>query len=269
MSSAEQRVRWSPGDFWPTDKQITPIPIRRSVVSAPQPSDDIAGQVSEHLARHTRSAAKGANAALEESPAPSLSSFWPPDGDTLLSEEERRAIEMLVEQKMAEPPRGTPFLIFKLNTFRWGVPVSHLREVLPNVSSITPLPFSPLWLYGLINLRGEPVGLVNLGELLFDPITAANVGRRTAAGAPVIVAENEEASLGLLVEELGEVVFLEEQQFEKLPAVETRGLPAFAVSHLQAAWSPSEGDQPVLLLDLPRLLASLLQQLSSKERLDG
>ncbi|HEY7349785.1 MAG TPA: chemotaxis protein CheW [Ktedonobacterales bacterium] len=194
--------------------------------------------------------------------------FWPPDTDLFLSEEEQRAAAMLYEQKMAEPPSGTPFLTFKLNNVRWGVPVSHLREVLPKVSAITPLPFSPLWLYGLINLRGEPIGLVNLSDLLFDPITAANAGRHAMAGAPVIIAENAGASLALLVEELGEVAFIEDHQFEKPPGAEIRALPTFAVAHLQAAWFPSEDDRTVLLLDLPRLLASLLQQLISEEAAD-
>jgi chemotaxis signal transduction protein len=194
---------------------------------------------------------------------------WPPDIDSSFSEEEQRAIAMLYEQKMAEPPAGTPFLTFKLNNLRWGVAVAHLREALPSVSSITPLPFSPLWLYGLINLRGEPVGLVNLSDLLFDPITASNVRHRTAVGAPVIIAENEGVLLGLLVEELGEVAFLEGHHFEKLPAAAMRSLPSFAVAHLLAAWTPSETDQPVLLLDLARLITSLLKQLTSEEARNG
>ena len=200
--------------------------------------------------------------------SPESTARWPPNVDLFLSDEEQHAVAMLYEQKMAQPPEGTPFLTFKLNNLRWGVPVAHLREVLPSVSSITSLPFSPLWLYGLINLRGEPVGLVNLSELLLDPITAASVRRRTAAGAPVIIAENEGILLALLVEELGEVAFLQQNQMEKLPAVETRVLPAFATAHLLAAWSPSEADQPVLLLNLPTLMISLLQQLNGKEPRD-
>ena len=192
-----------------------------------------------------------------------------PEMDLFLNEEEQRAVAMLYEQKMAEPPAGTPFLTFKLNNLRWGVPVSHLREVLPSVPAITPLPFSPLWLYGLINLRGEPVGLVNLSDLLLDPITAANVRRRTAAGAPVVIAEQEGILLALLVEELGEVAFLQAGHLKKLPAVEMRALPAFAGAHISAAWLPTEADQPVLLLDLPNLIISLLQQLNSGEARNG
>lgn len=192
-----------------------------------------------------------------------------PEMDLFLNEEEQRAVAMLYEQKMAEPPAGTPFLTFKLNNLRWGVPVSHLREVLPSVTAITPLPFSPLWLYGLINLRGEPVGLVNLSDLLLDPITAANVRRRTAAGAPVIIAEQDGILLALLTEEVGEVAFLQAGHLKKLPAVEMRMLPTFAVAHISAAWLPTEADQPVLLLDLPSLMSSLLQQLNSGEARDG
>ena len=193
---------------------------------------------------------------------------WPSEVNLFLNEEEQRAVEVLFEQKMAEPPSGTPFLTFKLNNWRWGVPVAQLREVLPKVSTITPLPFSPVWLFGLINLRGEPVGLVNLSDLLLDPITASNAGLRTAASAPVIIAEQEGTPLALLVEELGEVFFIEDDQLEKLPAVEVRALPSFALSHLQAAWSPPEAGRSILLLNLPRLMTDLLQQMTSEEARD-
>jgi chemotaxis signal transduction protein len=281
MSSAEQRARWLPGAgaSWPTNEQVAPISIWKGSISEPRPPDDCAGQISEHLAYYTRRGASARAQPISDQPRASgplpdkssasspATSFMPPDIDLLLSAEEQRAT-MLYEQKMVEPPRGTPFLTFKLNDLRWGVPVVYLREILPSIASTTPLPFSPIWLYGLMNLRGEPVGLVNLSDLLLDPVMAANVRRRIGAGAPVIIAENEGVPLALLVEELGEVAFIEDHQLEKLSTAEIRVLPAFAVAHLQAAWAPTETAQPVLLLDLPRLLTSLLQQLTSEEAQD-
>ncbi len=183
----------------------------------------------------------------------------------LLSEADRHALEMLVEQKLVPSPKGTPFLTFTLGNLQWGISLHYLREALPHAPPATPLPFSPLWLHGLINLRGEPVGLVNLSELLVDPVSAANAVRLLGSGLPVVVAESEGVSLALLVHELGEVVFLEESQLCKLQAAEIRSLPAFAVEHLQAAWIPSEEAPPVLLLDLPRLMVSLLERLTAKE----
>ena len=235
---------------------------------------EIAGQISEHLAWHT---SRARIAPVEQPARPSsaqaedwlaLSSLLPPGAETTLSAEEWRAMEMLYEQKMAPPPRGAPYLTFTLNKLRWGVPAPSLREVLPNAPAITPLPFSPRWLYGLINLRGEPVGLVNLAELLLDPITAASVAHRTAAGGPVIVAENDGALLGLLVEELGEVVFIEDHLLGAPPAAEIRALPPFAMTHLQAAYDLTGSASPLLLLDLPRLTTTLLQDLTAREALD-
>jgi chemotaxis signal transduction protein len=282
MSSANDTTRWSLSGFWPKDRVTASPSVRPAGASPDQPSGDIAGQVSEHLRRHLRGKAESlacgapadslssgqASSILSGDPSglASLPPFWPPGTDNTLSDEEQRAIEMLYEQKLGPSPSGTPFLTFKLHDFFWGVSVHYLREALPSVPTITPLPFSPLWLYGLINLRGEPIGLVNLGELLLDPLTAAS--HRAAIGAPVIVAESEGASLALLVEELGQVVFIEEHLFEKLPGAKIRALPPFAVSHLQAAWTPSQDAEPILLLDLPALITSLLQQLTSDEASD-
>jgi len=251
-----------------------------------KPASDVAGQVSEHLARYARRARvsfastapfashssdhQPSNGALEDALArPSLLSLLPPGAETSLSEEEWRAMQMLYEQKMAPPPKGAPFLTFTLNKLHWGVPASHLREVLPNTPAITPLPFSPRWLYGIINLRGEPVGLVHLAELLLDPVTATTVAHRTAKSGPVVVAEHEDALLGLLVEGLGEVVFIEDHLLSAPPAAaDIRALPPFAITYLQAVYELAERSGPLLLLDLPRLMTTLLEELTVKEGLD-
>jgi chemotaxis signal transduction protein len=251
-----------------------------------KPASNVAGQVSEHLAWYARRAHispattaphastsnehQPSNGALESARAWSpLLPLLPVGAETSLSEEEWRAMQMLYEQKMAPPPKGAPFLTFMLNKLHWGVPASYLREVLPNTPAITPLPFSPRWLYGIINLRGEPVGLVHLAELLLDPVTATTVAHRTARSGPVVIAENEDALLGLLVEELGEVVFIEDHLLGEPPAdAGIRALPSFAMHFLQAVYELPEHSRTLLLLDLPRLMTTLLQELTVKEGLD-
>ncbi len=253
-------------------KEITPAgsqpgaPAQPEAALSSQKRRGIAGQVGEHLAYHTKRRNSASGPRLEETPlaapAPLPTSV---DAQTLLSESEQDALARLHNKESAPTPEGTPYLTFTLGSVSWGLPLAYLREVLPNAPIITLLPFSPLWLQGLINLRGDAVGLVNLSDLLLDPVLAAGVASRIGGGAPVVVAESDGVSLALQVQELGEVVYLPESAFHRLPAAETRALPAFALSHLQAAWTPSPTDPPVLLLDLPRLIASLLEQLNAKE----
>lgn len=193
----------------------------------------------------------------------------PSAAQTTLSEEKQQTSDTLDDQQPASQPEGTPYLTFRLGKLRWAIPVVYLREALPDVPAITPLPFSPLWLHGLINLRGEAVGLINLSELLLDPVIAASAAR-TDGVMPAVVAEYEGVSLALQVQELGEVLFLEESQFRHLSGAQTRSLPTFAVTHLQAAWFAAQSQSPLLLLDLPRLMTSLLEHMTAKEVLgDG
>lgn len=193
----------------------------------------------------------------------------PPAAQTTLSEEKQQVSDTMDDQQPAPATEGTPYLTFRLGKLRWAIPVVYLREALPDVPAITPLPFSPLWLHGLINLRGEAVGLINLSELLLDPVIAASAAR-TDGVMPAVVAEYEGVSLALQVQELGEVLFLEESQFRHLSGAQTRSLPTFAVTHLQAAWFSTQSQSPLLLLNLPRLMTSLLEHMTAKEALgDG
>jgi twitching motility protein PilI len=272
MSSAADDARWTPSGLWiirqgadPAGSQPGATALPESALSS-QKRRGIAGQISEHLAYHANHRSSASGSRLEETSPPA------PAGAPTSAQVQRSlsasapdALTSPDDEEPATPSEGTAYLTFTLGSMHWGLPLAYLREVLPDAPTITPLPFSPLWLQGLINLRGDPVGLVNLSNLLLDPVLAASVAARIVNGAPVMVAESDGVSLALQVQELGEVVSLPESAFQHLPAAETRALPAFALSHLQAVWNPTPADPPVLLLDLPRLIASLLERLNAAE----
>lgn len=296
MSSREEETpdthgtRWLMGEH--AARQSGPL-----ILPTTQQTTGIAGQVSEHLMRQRRRheasaaaapalprgkasppSAPGGHTPRQTGPAQpdslsplseqhfstTLLSSWLASTQTVLSEDELRALAQRQEQELAAPPKGLPFVLFTLGAYRWGVPLAALREVLPSLPPLTPLPFSPLWLQGIINLRSEPVGVVNLSELLLDPISAASATQRSLR-APVLLAENEGTSLALLVEGVSEVIFLEEREIQPLQAGDTRSLPAFAAAHLHTTWTPASGGQTTFLLDLSRLLVHLLGQLKARE----
>ncbi|HEU5199146.1 MAG TPA: chemotaxis protein CheW [Ktedonobacterales bacterium] len=267
MSSAADSKEWTMSGLWAIQKNTEPSSSQPGAALPNKTQRGIAGQISEHLNYVTRRPA-ATRAPSEDTPAPGRAPSTAAAAESTLSTAAQQAPGASDDQKITPAAAGTPYLTFRLGKVRWGIPVIYLREALPDVPPITPLPFSPIWLHGLINLRGESVGLINLSDLLLDPVIAASTARADAA-MPVVVAEHEGVSLALQVQELGEVIFLEESQFRHLSGAHTRSLPAFAVSHLQAAWFSPQG-QPLLLLDLPRLMASLLEQMTAQEALgDG
>lgn len=281
MSSAADNKEWTISGLWAIQKSSEPSLSQRGPALPNKARSGIAGQIGEHLNYAARRGASSHLSAplpvkpaiireasfLTSSEAPSENTS--PAAQTTLSEEKQQVSDTIDDQQPAPAAEGTPYLTFRLGKLRWAIPVVYLREALPDVPAITPLPFSPLWLHGLINLRGEAVGLINLSELLLDPVIAASAAR-TDAVIPAVVAEYEGVSLALQVQELGEVIFLEESQFRHLSGAQTRSLPTFAVTHLQAAWFPAQSQSPLLLLDLPRLMTSLLEHMTAKEALsDG
>lgn len=56
-------------------------------------------------------------------------------------------------------------LLLSLGKMRFGVPLEAVREVVP-VETVTPVPFSPPCLAGLLNLRGAVVPAVDLNAFL-------------------------------------------------------------------------------------------------------
>ena len=64
---------------------------------------------------------------------------------------------------MAETSR---YVIFECANERFAVPLGVLREVVPLSSEPTPVPFTPSYFSGIVNLRGQIVSIVNLGKKL-------------------------------------------------------------------------------------------------------
>ncbi|MCA9548637.1 MAG: purine-binding chemotaxis protein CheW [Myxococcales bacterium] len=117
---------------------------------------------------------------------------------------------------------------FSVNDNLYGVDILRVREVLKRVSC-SPVPGAHPAIVGLTNLRGQVVTVIDLGRRL-DPHEAPNSTRDTC----VIIKTDEELTrqglldvvgdrvgsdaVGILVDEMGEVVTVEDEQLEDPPA---------------------------------------------------
>lgn len=79
---------------------------------------------------------------------------------------------LLLQAQTGEAPfeelGGTEYLLFTCGGVACGVPLAALREVLPTLPQITPLPASPEWMMGIFALRTELIALVDPAPLLLD-----------------------------------------------------------------------------------------------------
>ncbi len=83
----------------------------------------------------------------------------------------------------------------------YALPIAEITAVYQDVV-IVPVPCAPDFVAGIANLRGHVLSVVDLGVLLGLP------SRNDTAGAALVVAEADDASIGFRVEAVGEIVEL-------------------------------------------------------------
>ena len=91
-----------------------------------------------------------------------------------------------------------------------GLPVLAVHDVM-NAQKITPVPAAPSFVAGVLNLRGRIVTAIDLRNRLGLP------GRAEGEKSMSVVVEHRGEPYSLLIDSVGEVLSLENEQLEKNP----------------------------------------------------
>lgn len=102
------------------------------------------------------------------------------------------------------------FATFTLAGARYGVDVLRVQEAL-RFQARTPVPLAPAGIAGLVNLRGQVVMTVDLRPRLGLAPLASD------AEPMMFVVQVDGEPISLLVDEIGDVIDVEESQFETPP----------------------------------------------------
>ncbi|QCX28567.1 chemotaxis protein CheW [Nocardioides jishulii] len=138
---------------------------------------------------------------------------------------------------------STRLVTFTLDGHLYGVDVASVQEVLRGQPQ-TRVPLAPQSVAGLINLRGQVLSAVEMRARLGLPDRAAD------QEAMLVVVRVAGETIALLVDSIGAVVDVEEEQFELPPDTLTRASREF----LHGAYK-LEG-QLLLALDVERAVAA-------------
>ena len=103
-------------------------------------------------------------------------------------------------------------VVFTLGVQYFAIDVECVREVLMS-RDISPVPKTPEFIEGVIDLRGHVIGIVDLRKY-FDFNS-----REINKDARIIITRIKDALLGLIVDSVLNVVSLDEQALEKAPGV--------------------------------------------------
>lgn len=118
------------------------------------------------------------------------------------------------------------FLRFSVGPDAYAVRIEVVREIL-EVAQMTPLPLMPMFVRGVMNLRGAVVPVVDLSARL--GMAPTEIGRRSC----VIMVDmagmdgNGHQSLGVLVDAVHEVFDVEDGGLESAPRMGTKIDPTF------------------------------------------
>ncbi len=102
------------------------------------------------------------------------------------------------------------YLTFLLSDRAYGVPIGSVREI-NRMTQITPVPRTPVFIAGVMNLRGKIVPVVDLRIKLGLDARAAS--RSTC----IIVIESEGRLMGVIVDSVSSVIDLPAGQVEPAP----------------------------------------------------
>ena len=102
------------------------------------------------------------------------------------------------------------FATFFIHGFMFGVEVLHVQEVL-RFQAMTRVPLADHTVEGLINLRGQIVMAIDMRRRLEMP-------PREAGRTPMnMIVRSDDGAVSLLVDEIGDVLDVDDSQFELLP----------------------------------------------------
>lgn len=103
-------------------------------------------------------------------------------------------------------------VVFTLDNEEYAVPITDLQEII-KVPEVTPVPNSPSFVKGILNLRGKIVVVIDLE----DRFQLTREGKE--ASKHIIITEIENASFGVVVDEVIEVLTIAKSSIQPTPTL--------------------------------------------------
>lgn len=100
-------------------------------------------------------------------------------------------------------------IVFALEGEEYGIDISYTKEII-RIPQITKMPNMPIFMEGVINLRGRAIPVIDLKKKFgFEP-SEISIDHR------LLILDLEGMALGIIVDDVSEVAKINEQAIEKL-----------------------------------------------------
>ncbi len=135
------------------------------------------------------------------------------------------------------------WVTFKLDSEIYGINVMQVQEVL-RLPEIAPVPGAPIYVMGIINLRGNVVTVIDTRNRFGLPQKEPDDSTR------IIITEVDKKVIGILVDAVAEVVNLKGSEIETTPNL---GEDNESSKYIQGVHS--RGDEILILIDVDKMLS--------------
>lgn len=115
-----------------------------------------------------------------------------------------------LEEKQNDPVMQ--WVTFYLGDEKYGINVMQVQEVL-RVTEIAPVPGAPMYVLGIINLRGNVVTVIDTRNRF------GLMSKDTDDASRIVIIETESHIIGILVDSVAEVVEMRASEIETAPNV--------------------------------------------------
>ncbi|MDX9972129.1 MAG: chemotaxis protein CheW [FCB group bacterium] len=139
------------------------------------------------------------------------------------------------------------YLTFLLAGEYFGLGILRVQEII-GMMPVTKVPRSPEFVRGVINLRGRIIPVMDLRRKFGDE--SQDDTERTCIIVVQVQDEDSRLTIGLLVDEVSEVINVQEEQIEPPPSFGTRVDADFILGIGKV------GEKVVILLDVDRVLTN-------------
>lgn len=147
------------------------------------------------------------------------------------------------------------YLTFKLANETYGIEILKVQEII-GLMSITSIPRTPNFVRGVINLRGKVIPVIELRKK-FDMETVEDTDH-TCIIVVQVMGTNGPITMGVIVDEVSEVIDITDNQIESAPSFGASIDTAFIMAMGKL------GEVVVILLDIDKILTTNeIQGLSS------
>jgi len=150
------------------------------------------------------------------------------------------------EQVALEPAGNDQYLTFKVLGERYAVSILDIKEII-EVTQLTRVPMALAAVRGVMNLRGNVAPVIDLAQRFHDSPT--ELDRRSVILVVQMELEGEQQVMGMLVEEVNEIVEIEPDRLQAAPEFGA-GIRQSFIRRMARL-----DEQFIVLLDLNRVLS--------------